>query len=121
MRKVPLDPLTTLPLQTLAAISLNSPPVAIHSLLLNRSTIPVANPAIGFSNVTPHFQFSQFDEHLVAVITLVGHHLLEALRMHFARAFRWLHIDQLGYRHARLNHRFRHRRRVGGGSAVRGD
>src|SRR3954469_13731408 len=110
MRKVPLDPLTTLPLQSLAASALNSPPVAINSLLLYLSAVPVATAAIGFGDVTPHFQFCQFDEHVIAVITLIGHHLLDALRMLSGPAFRRFPLHQPGYRDARLNHRFGHRR-----------
>ena len=58
MREVPLDPLTTLPLQSLAAIAPYPTPVVIDSLLLRLSAVPVARPAIGFGDITPHFQFS---------------------------------------------------------------
>src|SRR3954468_17379296 len=120
MRKIPFNPLTTLPLQTLAAMALNSTPVAINSLLLQRSADPVASPAIGFGDVTPHFQFSKSDQHVIAVITLISNYFSDALRMHCALAFR-LHIDQFGHCDARLNHGSGHRRGVGGGAAMRSD
>src|SRR3954451_6002827 len=120
MRKIPFNPLTTLPLQTLAAICLNPTPVAINSLLLQLSADPVASPAIGFGDVTPQFQFSKSDQHVIAVITLISNYFSDALRMHCALAFR-LHIDQFGHCDARLNHGSGHRRGVGGGAAMRSD
>src|ERR1051325_3585761 len=104
MRKVPVDPLPTLPLQSLAARSLNSPPVAINSLLLDLSAVPVARAAIGFGDVTPHFQFCQFDEHVIAVIPFVANHLLDATGMPSGLAFRRFPLHHLGYCDARLNH-----------------
>src|SRR3954451_16844566 len=47
MREVPLDPLTTLPLQSFAAIFPYPTPVVIDGLLLRLSLVPVARAAIG--------------------------------------------------------------------------
>src|SRR5918912_2259776 len=57
MREVALHPLTTLPLQSLAAIAPYPTPVAIDSLLLRLSVVPVTRTPIGFGDVAPHFQF----------------------------------------------------------------
>src|SRR4051794_36297244 len=114
MRKIPFNPLTTLPLQTLAAMALNSTPVAINSLLLQRSADPVASPAIGFGDVTPHFQFSKSDHLVIAVIPLISTSFSAALGMPFTLPSR-SPTDKWGRGNARLNLCSGHRRGVGGG------
>src|SRR5262245_23802430 len=71
MCEVPLDPLSSVPLQTLAAIALNTPPVAVYRSLLRRLAEPVPRAAIGLGNVGSHFQLVQTKHDFVAVIALV--------------------------------------------------
>src|SRR5579863_8355955 len=64
--EVPLDPLAPLPLQTLAALALNPPPVAIDRSLLRRLAEPVPRPSGGFGNIGSHFQLFQTKHRFVA-------------------------------------------------------
>src|SRR6266852_1977396 len=84
---------------------------------------PLCHPSCGstirLGNVSSHFHLGQSNHHIVAVIALVRHHFLYAFRMHFVLAFGRLLCDQASDRDAGFNHRFFHRCRVGGGSAMR--
>ena len=83
MREVAFDPFPTLPLHALAAITLNAPAVAVHRRLRRRFAIPVARPAIGLGNVAPYTHFCEFHSDIVAVIALVGYHLLNSTGIYF--------------------------------------
>src|SRR2546427_779571 len=94
MREVPLDPLASLPLQSLATSTCDPPPVAVDGCLLRIFAVPVARSAIRLGHVRPHLQFGQSHHHIVAVIALVGDQLLHAFRMDFILAFWRLLSDQ---------------------------
>ena len=55
MREVPFDPLSPLPLQPLAAIALNAPPIGVDRCLLRRFAVPVALATIGLRDIRSHF------------------------------------------------------------------
>ena len=82
MCEVPLDPLSPVPLQTLAAIALNPPPVAAYRSLLRRFAELVPRAAIGLGNVGSQFQLVQTKYDFVAVIALVRHHFLDSVQVH---------------------------------------
>jgi hypothetical protein len=82
MCEVPLDPLSPLPLQTLATIPLNASPVAVDRSLLLRLAEPVPRAAIGLGDVGSHFQLVQTKHDFVAVIALVRHHFLDSIRVY---------------------------------------
>src|SRR6516225_8382933 len=67
MCEVPLDPRSPVPLQTLAAIALNPPPVAVYRSLLRCLAEPVPRAAIGLGNVGSQFQLVQTKHDFVAV------------------------------------------------------
>src|SRR5260370_38272633 len=93
MSEVPLDPLSPLPLQTLATITLNPPSIAVDRCLLRRLAMPVARATVGLGYISSHFHLSKTKRNLVAVIALVRHHFLDSVRMHFILAFRRLFGD----------------------------
>lgn len=76
------DPLSSVPLQTLAPIALNPPPVAVYRSLLRRLAEPVPRAAIGLGNVGSQFQLVQTKHDFVAVIALVRHHFLDSVQVH---------------------------------------
>jgi hypothetical protein len=86
MCEVPLDPLSPVPLQTLAAIALNPPPVAVYRRLLRRLAEPVLRAAIGLGNVGSQFQLVQTKHDFVAVIPESG--VKESFRTEAASACR---------------------------------
>src|ERR1700682_3456920 len=88
MREVPLDPLSPLPLQTLATITLNPPSIAVDRCPLRRLAIPVARATAGLGYISSHPHLSKTKRNLVAVIAIVRHHFLDSVRMHFILAFR---------------------------------
>src|SRR6202044_1671077 len=51
MREVPFDPLAPLPLQPLAAFSLNTSPIGVDRCLLRRFAVPVALATIGLRDI----------------------------------------------------------------------
>src|SRR5215469_16156049 len=67
MREVPLDPFSTLPLQTPATIPMNPPPITVHRCLLRRLAIPVAGATIRLRDVGPHFHLTQAKRNVIAV------------------------------------------------------
>src|SRR3954454_24665995 len=81
MCEVPLDAFASLPLQPLAPVALNPPPVGVYRRLFRLFPFPVAWPTIWLGYVGPHFQFGHSNHHLIAVIALVGNHFFDAFRM----------------------------------------
>jgi hypothetical protein len=55
MREVPFDPLSPLPLQPLAAVALNAPPIGVDRCLLRRFAALVALATIGLRDIRSHF------------------------------------------------------------------
>src|ERR1700674_5904213 len=66
---------TSLPLQSLAARPLNSPPVGVHLLLLVLFPCPFPPPPVRLRNVTTAVYRMQVLHYGFAVVTLVGNHL----------------------------------------------
>src|ERR1700751_1287463 len=82
VREIPFDQLASLPQQAPAIRSLHSPPVRIDRLLFLGFAFPMSMPGLLLlRNVGPHFRTLQIHEHSSTVVTLVGHHLLDALQM----------------------------------------
>src|SRR5690606_13005266 len=77
--EAPFDQLAALAHQPPAAPTSNSPPVGVHRIPLGSLACPVPTPAIRLGNVGPLARVMVFLEDLVAVVTLVGHHLAESL------------------------------------------
>src|SRR5262249_15612044 len=121
MREVPFDFFPPLPLHPLAPLSPNAPPVAIHRFFFCLLAIPVARSPIWFRDVSSYPQFAQADRNLFAVLSLAPHRFSPPTRMPRILAFGRSPRPQFRHRHARFDHRPFHSRRVGGGSAMRGD
>src|SRR2546421_673726 len=71
---------TSLPLQLLAARPLNPPPVGVHLLLFVLFPFPVPPTPFRLRNVTTAVYCMQILHYGSAVVTLVGHHLFDALQ-----------------------------------------
>src|ERR1700752_2261027 len=94
--EIPFDQLPPLPQQALAIRSLHAPPVRIDCLLFFGFAFPMSVPRLLLlRNVGPHFRTLQIHHHCSTVVTLVGHHLLDALQVGFRFLARPFCPDQL--------------------------
>ena len=80
MRVGPFQELAPLPQQPFPARAANPPPVGIHRVPRRRLARPVAPAAIRLRDVAAHADGRKPDHRLVAVISLVGHHLRDPRR-----------------------------------------
>src|SRR5438874_12385611 len=76
------------PLQLLAALPSNAPPIRIHLLLLLFFAFPIPTASLRLRNVAAAVYRLHILQHGSAVITLVGDHLLDSFRIDL-RLFAW--------------------------------
>ena len=69
------------PLQSQPTRAADAPAIGIHRIPGHRLLLPVAPPAIRFGDVRPQIERPQIHQHLIAVIPLVGHHLVDHRRL----------------------------------------
>jgi hypothetical protein len=81
----PFQPLTALAQGSLPACTANAPAVAVDGTPRVGMVFPVATPAIGFGDITPHADRFEIGHHLITVITLVGDHFFD-LAIHLLAA-----------------------------------
>src|SRR5262245_61587469 len=79
----PFQPLTALAQESLPACTANPPAVAVDGIPRVRMVFPVAAPAIGFGDITPHADRFEIDHHLITVIALVGDHFFDLAIGHY--------------------------------------
>ena len=121
MREVTFDPFSALPLQSLAAVSLNAPPVGVHGCLRSFFATPVTSSTVRFGEVTAHTHFPEANRDVVTVITLIRHDFFDSKRMHFTIPLGELSPDQFRHGDAGFDHCFFYRGGIGAGSAMCGD
>src|SRR6516164_1334875 len=102
VREVPLDALSSLALQPLAAFTPDAPTVPIYRLLFRRLAFPSALAPLRFRDVGPHLHLGHRPDYLVAVIALVRHYFFDAADMHRVLPVRRLFSKQSGHRDTRL-------------------
>ena len=75
------EQLAALTPQRLSAVAANASTIGIHRLLCLRFVLPISTPAIRFGDVAANGTGFEIDQHLVAVIPLVGHHFRQRFGM----------------------------------------
>src|ERR1700683_3339678 len=97
--------LTSLSLQSLAAVTLGPPSVAVYLLLLLRFPFPLPRPSVRLGDVGTTLALVQSPQYGSAVITLVRHDFFDAAQVDLG-LFRWRHhrfvLHQLRDRFARF-------------------
>ena len=77
MRIRPFQVLAASPQQGQPAHATDAPAIRIHRVAGRRLLLPAAPAAIRFRDVGPQVEGRKIDQHLIAVIPLLGHHLID--------------------------------------------